>query len=257
MGILNKIIAYREIVGLIIVVVILIIKGAPIQLIIYVTIAVAIGLFFLRLFMKYVEIRTMEFHKRIIENSKQKQKRSSVNGFNTDQKEQGSPVNRFKTEIEILKKLIHSCERYCIKTGYNREETSKFIDGRCKHFFDILIPIASVSPDLYQKLITERPSLEDYLKDSVDKYSKNKPAVFEIEADLINTLKTSKVFSSTPGSKVDLNKFSCVQFMVDKYGFSPELLHVIRKVDLELMRYIYYLYDSRLKDWIITDDYPR
>lgn len=44
--------------------------------------------------------------------------------------------------------------------------------------------------------------------------------------------------------------------MLDQYGFSPELLRVIQKIDPSMMKYINYLYYSRLNSWRMVDDIP-
>jgi hypothetical protein len=252
--VLKKIIDYREIIALLIFIVVCISKGIYIQLIIYGTISVAICLFLLRWlvsgkgilstlgigpYRKYAEIKK-EFEKRTAESGNRKEQENSASGFST--------------EIEILKKMILNSEKFCMQRGYTPAETDNFIDARCKKFFEIVLPIVSASPNLYKVLVNMRPSLMAYLKELIEEHIRNRPDEFTIEVELVNLRKDVNFFSPSSDRKIDINKFVCVQILVDKYGFSQELLHVIQKVDPDMMKYVFELYDSRLNSLIPVDD---
>lgn len=224
------------------------INGIPIQLTCLITISVGVCLFLLKYFVSRILKSSGIENGRPLTDNSQKQQKNTEHAVST---------NKFEAEINGLRNLIINAGGHYKKYGYDLITTNTFIDEKCKRYVDIFIPIVAVSPGLYDLLINERPSLKPYLQEKISKYLLNRPSESEVEEEFIKILEKTKIFTKTENQQFDLNHFVCVQVMVDKYGFSQEVLHVANKIDADLFTVLIRLYDRRIQEFQTVDDPQR
>lgn len=240
MKILKAINSYKELIILTFVVIYLIIKRFPTSLIISGTISLGICLFVL----KYFTYRQISKNKALMESYSVK--KETFDEIKTDSSSSSIDESRFKEEIRVLKEVIvyaESCNQYY---NYQSSEAESFIDERCKPFIDLVAPLLTVCPNEYQLVIRLRPSLEPYVHKKIKEYNENRPALIDIKTEAQKLLKLNFNQYNTK-SDFNFTTVSCAILMVEKYGFSQELLSVAKGLNTELYNGIIRTYDQKLR----------
>lgn len=250
MKFLNKILSYRELIVLLTATVYGLIEGISIKLIILMDILLGAFLLLIRLLNSRV-LRTISTNN----DTNREDQKNDYKGVYKDSEiikeqsvktEQEKSINKFEAEINGLRNLIKNARRYCEICGYDLEAANKFIDEKCKAYVDIFIPVVAISPDIFNILIEERSSLKAYLMENINRYFINRPSESEVEKEFIKIMDKTK--TSVDNNDGFMDSYTCVWTMVNKYGFSQEVLHAANKLDPQLFTMVLRLYDMRLRE---------
>ena len=195
---------------------------------------------------KYCTNRQLSKNQALMQSYRLKAETFKDNKINTSISE--IDESRFKEEIRVLKKVIEyaeSCSKYY---NYKGQEAEIFIDERCKRFIDIVTPLLAVSPNEYQLVIQVRPSIVLYINKKIKEYVENRPDLNKVKSEFSEIY--NKINFAQDNNKRDFNidYVMCAICMVDKYGFSQEVLSVAKSINPDLYSSIFRIYDQRLRE---------
>ncbi len=151
----------------------------------------------------------------------------------------------FDAEVAGLRRLIMNCGIFCSRHGYDDEAARSFVEGRCRSYAEILVPVIAARRELYDLLVKEQPSLAPFLSEKVAQHFATIPSEKVIERELATVLADMNAKGFGTGS-FNIADVSTVQIMLNKYGFAQELMLAMRRVKPELFATLLQLYDMRL-----------
>jgi len=232
--------SYKELLILTFVIMYLTIKRFPIPLIVMGTISLGICLYI----MKFYINRLISKNQEMLETYTEKKgivEANITNGNSTTLDE-----SKFIEEIRVFKKVIEyavCCSKFY---NYNGLEGERFIDERCRPFLDIVAPLLAVSPNEYQLIIQTRPSVKPYINKKIEEYLGNRPNLNDLKEEFHKVYNEFNIPNHNSKSEFELNNVTCAICMIDKYGFSQELLSVAKGIKIEIYNAIFSIYDHRL-----------